>query len=291
MRVTELTYYNNLVKRLQHQQSKMQRAGEELSSGSRLQRPSDDPIASAAVERLQASRERHQTFMKVQNELRGELEQAEGALEAGSQVVEDALVLAVQMTNSIYTEEVMKSAAGEVAMLRVTLLEAANARYQGRYMFGGVADQQAPFDQTGTYQGSVVRREVQIGDQQRLTQLGGAEIFSAQGVSIFEVFDQLEEALNNADPGAVSGTLDQLRAGLTSLVGGRQELGYQLNRVDHAQAFSETMVLAGVTHQDRLESADVAEAASRMQLASVALQASIEIAQRINGLKEMIFKL
>lgn len=291
MRVTELTYYNNLVKRLQNQQSKMQRAGEELTSGSRLQRPSDDPIASAAVERLQAAKERHQTFLKVQQELRGELETAEAALAAGSQVVEDAMVLTVQMSSSIHTEASMAAAAREVAMLRVNLLEAGNARHQGRYLFGGVADQQAPFDQAGTYQGSAVRREVQIGDQQSITQLGGEELFSAQGASLFEVFDQLEAALNNADQGAVSATLEQLRAGLTSLIAGRQNLGYQLNRVDHARAFSETMVLDGATHQERLEGADVVEAASRMQLASAAFQASVEVAQRINGLKGMLFKL
>lgn len=291
MRVTEQIYYKSLVRRVQSQQAKIQRAGEELSTGSRLQRPSDDPIASAAVERLQAARARHQSFLKVQTELQGELERAESALEAGSEVVEDALLLAVKTSNGILSDESLRAAGKEVAMLRESLLDVANTRHQGRYLFGGVADQTEPFDQSGNFQGSSVRREVQIGDQQRIGQLGGEELFSVQGDSLFEMFDELETALNTADRPAISAMIDRLRAGFSSLVEGRESLGYQQNRLDHARAFSEQVVLEGRTQQDRLEGVDVAEAASRIQLVSVALQASVEVAQRINGLKGMLFNL
>ena len=291
MRVTERSQVASLLQRIQTNQTRLQDALTEASSGTRIQRPSDDPLAAQAIQGLEASLARHQSFLSVQDSLRGELHATEAALQSGSAVLGDALELAMQMSSGAHTSQSFAAAADAVGLLREGLREAANARHQDRFLFGGVADHQPPFDPAGAFQGSATVREIPIGDQQTLTQISGEEVFSPQGENLFALLDELQAALTNADQSAAGDTIDRIRQGISSLNASQQEVGHRLNTLDHARAFSEVVVLDGTREIDRLEAADLAEAASRIQLASTALQASAQAAQRVNGLKDLLFKL
>ncbi len=291
MRVTEQSHFASLVRRIQSHQGRLQEAVAEASTGVRVQRPSDDPLASAALQRLEVSAQRHQSYLRVQTTMQGQLETAESSLTSGVAVLGDALELALQMSSGAHTEESLQASAERVSLLKESLREIANTSHQGRYLFGGVADDQPPFDDAGGFQGSTTLRQVEIGEQQRISQLSGEDLFSVQGESLFAVLDELEGALAGGDQAGASATIDRLRGGVTSLTTGIQTVGNHLTTLEHARAFSEVIVLDAQRQSDRLEAADLADAASRIQMATTALQASAQAAQQVKGLKDLLFKL
>ncbi len=150
--------------------AKLIRAQEQVSSGKRLLRPSDDPIAASTVLALQRQLGDVSRYSKAIDSARPLLEQGMGALNEASNILVEVRGLAVQGLNGTLNSVDRHALAQDLRLLKSRLLEVGNTKLGDRYVFGGTAAQDMPFTEADVngqprvvYHGDSASRTVAVG--------------------------------------------------------------------------------------------------------------------------------
>lgn len=150
--------------------AKLIRAQEQVSSGKRLLRPSDDPIAASTVLALQRQLGDVSRYSKAIDSARPLLEQGMGALNEASNILVEVRGLAVQGLNGTLNNVDRHALAQDLRLLKSRLLEVGNTKLGDRYVFGGTSAQSMPFSETDVngrprvvYHGDSASRTVAVG--------------------------------------------------------------------------------------------------------------------------------
>jgi len=156
MRVSDRMFFNAITSRMQQQNGRLLRIQEQMSTGKKVNRPSDNPISQASIIR------NNKTLSEVEQFLRN-ITQADTALSLGEsalQSLEDQLLrareLATQAANATYTAADRSLIAKEVKEIYDQIVGAANSSQGGRYIFAGDKTAIPPFVRQGNYTGTSV---------------------------------------------------------------------------------------------------------------------------------------
>ena len=145
MRVTTQTAVGTLLTNLDRSYRRITRYQAELSSGTRLNKISDDP---AAVERslaLRSELRNVEQFQKNIDDGTGWLQLSEVTLSELESVFVQARGLAVQGARSTYNGAQRNAIADQIDQSLEHVLTLSGARYRGRYIFSGTRTSQVPF--------------------------------------------------------------------------------------------------------------------------------------------------
>jgi flagellar hook-associated protein 3 FlgL len=155
----------------------------QVSSGRRINKPSDDPVASARIAELDASLSRLDQYQSNSVVARNQLGLEEEALGSTIDNLQRVRELAVQANNSTLSEGDRKVVARELRERVEALRSLANTTdANGRYLFAGYREATEPFTVSPTgavvYNGDQGQRTLQVG-QTRFVAISdsGSEIF------------------------------------------------------------------------------------------------------------------
>jgi len=137
MRVTNNMIMNTVVRNLSLGLDKYLRLQTMMSTGKRINRPSDDPTGTAQDLGYRFRLSDMEQFQKNINFGKAWLATTENALGEMSNLVSDAKELATQMANDIYDETARQGAIEQVDSIIKQMMNIANTQYQGRYVFSG----------------------------------------------------------------------------------------------------------------------------------------------------------
>jgi flagellar hook-associated protein 3 FlgL len=156
MRVSDHMLFQSVIARLQRQTQLILRSQEQVTSGKRINRPSDDPIGQPLV--LNYEKTFAATEQYLRNIDRGEalITSAESALQTVQDQLQRAHELAIQMANDTYSPVDRAAAAREVQQIFDQLIAVGNTSVEGRYLFAGSQTQTIPFLDQGDYLGTAV---------------------------------------------------------------------------------------------------------------------------------------
>lgn len=139
----------------------------QLSSGVRVQKPSDDPIAAAQILQLNQTQAEIDQYKKNINGGMSALELEDSQMGAITNLLTRVRELTVQAGDGALSASDRKAIAAEIGSRIDELAGIANTRNaNGEYIFGGYQGQQEPFVQsaaTYTYRGDDGQRQIQIG--------------------------------------------------------------------------------------------------------------------------------
>ncbi|SPE23320.1 hypothetical protein SBA3_1010035 [Candidatus Sulfopaludibacter sp. SbA3] len=125
---------------LNRTQQQLNQAQAEVTSGFRVQNPSDDPGAVASILQVQTDIGTNQQVQSNLGSVKNELGTADSALQSAVQLVENAVTLAAQGANSTTTADDRANIAQQVAGLQQTLVGISQTTVNGRYIFSGDQD-------------------------------------------------------------------------------------------------------------------------------------------------------
>ena len=182
MRVSTLSSFLQGVRSMQSLQSQLSRTQEQVSTGRRILRPSDDPIAAGRSVGFRDTLSQLEQFQRNGDAAESRLVFEEAALNTVNNVLQRVRELALRANNATETKDSRAQIAVELREQIADLVQIANQKDgNGRFLFGGTLDGTAPVSQSA---GGVVYN----GDQgQRLVQIGAAR-FVADGDSGADVF-------------------------------------------------------------------------------------------------------
>ncbi|MGQ7242892.1 flagellar hook-associated protein FlgL [Salinicola sp. V024] len=183
MRVSTVMMFERSVSSMNRQQSAFMEVGEQIASGKRVVRPSDDPQAASRAVGVSQSLASNSQQSDSRVTVRNSLSQEESVLNSVSDSLTRAKELMVQAGNGTLSDADRQSMSTELRGVYEALLGQANSTDgNGSHLFGGYQDGAAPFvkDASGAvqYEGSDQVRQQKV-DSSRLMEVGntGTDVF------------------------------------------------------------------------------------------------------------------
>ncbi len=145
MRVTDRQQVDGLLAALRDLRSNIFDRTEQISSGKRVNRPSDDPAAAERINQFKNVLRTTEHRLGTVNEAIGRLNFSDSVLDRAGNSVQRASELAIRMRNDTNTEVERRNAAQEVQQLLAGLAGIANTEINGRFLFAGSQTKTAPY--------------------------------------------------------------------------------------------------------------------------------------------------
>ncbi|MCC6876613.1 MAG: flagellar hook-associated protein FlgL [Sandaracinaceae bacterium] len=277
MRVSDSTLSDLLQRNLTERRESYFRAQQQASSGLRVAKPSDDPVAAGTARGLASRERRAAASASMAAESRDELIAVDSVLASAVDVMARARELAIQTGNDTMSASDRAAAAAEVGSLRDQMLALANTQLDGHYVFGGIASESAPYDAAGAFVGSTSVREIELGPGVRVATQVSGDVFSG----VFATLDSLEVALNGDDGPTIRASLTDLTRGLDQLASGRTEAGTLQQNLQVVGSVAQRVADNAQARRSGLVDADTFDTLSRMMLAESALSQAVSLASRL----------
>jgi flagellar hook-associated protein 3 FlgL len=155
---------------------------QEIASGKRISKPSDDPAGIRDALSLRTSIARSNQFVRNVDNNRIYLQAGESSLDSANINLIRAKELAVQELGGLATAETRGYAVSEVNQLIEQTFESANIKVKNKFVFSGTAFRTQPFEQSGSgavYFGNSERFEIAVGSNTNSDfTLTGSETFA-----------------------------------------------------------------------------------------------------------------
>ncbi|MEC9065973.1 flagellin N-terminal helical domain-containing protein [Pelagerythrobacter marinus] len=267
---------------------------QQVGTGQRLTRSSDDPVAAARLRTLERAERLSDIDQRNSDVATNDLAMADDALGSLANLVIRAQELATHAASETLSAEQREAIATEIDSLQDAALLIANGRNSaGHALFGGQASGVAYERDAGgvAYVGTGSREAMDLGDGQSVVPgLTGPEVFAFEvdgtPTDIFAVLGDLATGLRAAgDPAEASrDALGGLAAGLEKVTTAQTVVGARLGWVevmdDRRIAQSERVA----DEQLAVGGADIAVTMTRLQEISTVLEASQASFVRLAGL-------
>lgn len=312
MRLSSNQIFSQRVDNITSSQSKWMTEGNKISSGRRVEKPSDDPMAASQAVMVKQSESRNQQYATARgfakNSMSLQMSLASQMVNITTKIQE---TLVAAGNDATLSDEDRSSLADQLEGLKGQLVGIGNTKDGvGRYIFAGFQSDKPPFvaDATGkiTYQGGDKQITQKVDSNiEMVTNFTGIETLQSSGSKgtapdIFEALDGAITALREpltgkpqADRDAALEKIDAAnrvnRATLNNISSVEAKLGLQLQELDNLDDLGADTSLRNAKRLSELRDLDWTQAISDYYQEESVLQASYKV---FNDMKDMsMFKM
>jgi len=162
--------YNNVSYALYLHSVEMARLQEQTTTGSRINRPSDDPSSAYRVITLNSQEKSLENYINNISDIIGTLEMSSTVIQEIKAALTETRARLTQVTGGIYDEDARERTAEGINDLLEQAISLVNTKHMGQYVFGGNNTTTAPYlvERTNdritsvTYQGDFENREIEV---------------------------------------------------------------------------------------------------------------------------------
>lgn len=315
-RITDTQLARTLASRTTLNREALNRYSEEVASGFAVSVPGDS-VNAGTISQYRDTLEKIKGYRTRVTTVTGMLDFQENVLTQANEIMVRAKEIASQAGNETNGTSERAQLANEIFELRDHLANLANSKYQGRYIYGGAADDAPPYNPL-TYDnpasgpestrywfsgltGTSTERSVAVTDDLSVTVNSPADDVFENGLRALE---KLGRALSGFDtpraPSESSGSawtfpddralqttaiqesidaLDTARSAdiMPELV----QVGARLKRLDTADSLLDLSQTSAEEIVNRMQNADITKSATNLTQAQTALQASLTVTSRV----------
>ena len=152
-RITNQMMYNNSLVNMYSQNEGLYKSSEQISSGKRVNRPSDDPLAIGEIMNYQTRLDRNDRYGTFTQKAKGVLSTSESLIASATDVATRAQELAVGQASGTATAQTRLTTAREIDNLIQHTIQVGNSKFGSDYVFSGRMTNVAAVTQGGAYQG------------------------------------------------------------------------------------------------------------------------------------------
>ena len=275
------------------------RTQEQLTTGLRVNRPSDDAHAFQQARQLEILRERFDHFEESITSARSWLDTTQNNLDSISEVFSEIYQEGVRSLNSTLDDAEREEVAGLMESLFENILELLNTQNNDEYIYSGTRSSVKPFsvdasdptsDASGVvYYGNEDSLQRQIGPGSTLAiNLAGSDVIEVDrdldGTTDFTITESIQsfiDALRANDVDAMTAGLSQIQSSRDHVINLTAKVGAVVNRLDISenQLTDASVVIA--QQQSTLQDTDFAETILEFQRAQTSLQTSLQVTSSI----------
>jgi flagellar hook-associated protein 3 FlgL len=276
----------DLLSALANTQQEQSTSSLDLATGTRINKPSDDPAGAAQMVTNTAQSSQADTFLRIITSVTGLLQTADSTLNSVVTALQRAISLGVQGANGTLSDSDRADVASELTGIKQQLLSLANTPYQGEFIFSGTSTAQ-PFvvDATSpsgvTYNGNAGTNNVEVGHNYSLqVNQAGSQLFTSPSGNVFQsVFDLISALQTNSNIGSA---VSEVSDAYNHVTGQRVFYGNALNQLQAQQNFVNSEKIDLATAADSIAATDMAATSTAFTQSQVAIQADLAVMSRMS---------
>ncbi len=164
LRISNRMMYNNTLVNAFRNNQGLLKTQEELASGKRINRPSDDPTGMMEVLGLRTSIGKSNQYLKVMNNAESVLNSADSTIGAVNDQLKTAKELALQQAGGLANAATRITAAVKIDNMIEQMIQYGNTRVGSKYIFSGQRSDQLAINSLGKYTGSGIDLRLEINE-------------------------------------------------------------------------------------------------------------------------------
>ncbi|MGA2570226.1 MAG: flagellar hook-associated protein FlgL [Terracidiphilus sp.] len=273
---------------MQQSQATLNTALEEVATGKRVTKPSDDPVASSSmVQNTIATANVDQYTKNVSSEL-SMVQTADSALSSVVSSLTRAVSLGTEGANGTTNASNLQAIANEVQGILSSVVALANTSYSGTYLFSGTETTTAPYTADSasssgyTYNGNGGVNSVAIGDDATIqVNLPGSQLFSNSSANVLGSLSSLVTALKSGNASDIESATSAVSGALNYVDQQRVFYGNAASQLDSQETYLSQEKVNLTSQEDSLIAVDESQAATLLTQAETANSAAAAAAAKV----------
>lgn len=288
-RITHSSVAQNALANMQAAYARSARVSDQLTSGKKLQVPSDDPSGAVATMKLRSDLRAQEQYARNGQDGLGWLSVADSALQSASSELRSAYEAVLQASNQgIMNEDSRLALAQKVRAVRDEMVSIANRTYLDRPVFGGTTLGTTAFeatpDATGQYvflgDTGAVNRRLDDSTTVRVDTPAADAFVGADGKSVFQMLTEVADHIESS-PELLSVDIGRIQAAAKQITSTLADVGVRYNRVESLRLTAQDAQITLQAGISDIEDVDIPKAMIEMRMADMAYQASLAATAKV----------
>jgi flagellar hook-associated protein 3 FlgL len=278
----------SVISDIQSSEQAVQNAFQQVSTGLRVNQPSDDPAAAAAYTQLQAQ---SATIDQYTANATSALSQAQGADSVLTSVVSllnQAITLGTEGANSTSSASNRQSIAANIQGILSNVVGLANTTIQGVSLFGGTVSGTAAFtadasSPTGyTYNGNSGLNSISVGSSLSVqANIPGSTLFTNSSASVLGALSNLATALQSGTSAQIGTATTAITTALNYVTAQHAVYGNVINQLNSQETYLSQEKVTLTSSENSLVGIDSATAAENLTQAETSNSSVLAAAAKV----------
>lgn len=290
MRVTQSMLSGNLLRNLSNSYGKMGQLQEQINTGKKVTRPSDDPVVAMKGINYRTTLNNVEQYSRNIGEAYNWLDTTDDTFDKIGSTLQRANELMVQASSDTSTPEDREKINSEMQQLREHIQNLANTKIGNRYIFSGTKTTTPPFDEankkyvTGDNPDTTDPAfnkpvEIEVFDGIKLKiNTSPIELFN----KIDKMFEQIGTDIANAENSSVlSSHITAIDGSMNELLTTRADIGARQNRIELMDARLQSQEIIATKQMSENEDIDYEKAIVEMTTQESIHRAALSVGGRI----------
>jgi len=229
LRVTPGMMQSQLMRNVNHNLTRMSNQQNELSTGRKLNKPSDDPVGITYSLRYRSELAMNEQYDKNVSQAKSQLDHTDTVLGQLNDVVQRVQELTTQALNSTNPQSALDAIATEVGQIYSQTVSLGNDQLNGKYIFNGQMTDKQPYDpatadlNNSDDQSIIMKFAAGVTVPVNTT---GNDVFgsSTDADNLFKVLKSIQSALSSNNKTQLASAAGQLGARYDKIVNARSEV-------------------------------------------------------------------
>lgn len=237
MRVTTSMMNMQFLQNLSKSNEALTNYQDQLSTGNKINQPSDDPVGVGYVMRYDSELNRNEEFLENANTALGWLDTMDSIMQQAMDVLQRARTLTQQGATGTTDQTAKDAIAAEVEQLKEQMVMIGNSEYGGKYIFNGQKTDVQPYSLDNPENDSTDDGVFQLNVGQGFSvpvSIPGEQIFGEAGSAdnVFQVLEDIITHLNTGDETALLSDITNLDSQMDNISKQWAEIGARTNRFE-----------------------------------------------------------
>ncbi|WP_054025399.1 flagellar hook-associated protein FlgL [Bacillus sp. FJAT-28004] len=310
-RVTQSMMNTQLLRNISNNMGRMNTLQNQLSTGMKINKPSDDPVGITFALRYRSELDSNDQYSKNVSSSLSMLEYTDTSIGQAGEIMQRVRELLVKGATGTNEQTSLDAIKVEMSQLYNQMVEIGNSQFNGKQVFNGELTGEKPYPTMGVdgtvdliadppllkaYQVSSdngsIKYELSAGMKLGVN-ITGNEVFG-NGISpnatqaeiesndnVFLLLQRAYDMLGSADQKGVSALIGQVDSRMNTMLTKRAEVGAKVNRVDIVQNRLADIEINLKTVQAKTEDADMSEVITNMKTEENVYQASLSVGAQL----------
>ncbi|MEK4406541.1 flagellar hook-associated protein FlgL [Sporosarcina sp. FSL K6-6792] len=298
MRVTQSMLSNNMLRNLSASYNKMGKLQEQITTGKKVNRPSDDPVVAMKGMGYRMQVDKIAQYQRNLGEVHNYLDSSDDALDSVGQALIRVQELTVDAANDTKTHEDKQKIMKEIEQLREQIRDMGNTKVGDKYLFSGTKTDSPLFGGNPiTIGGEIIpvppATVAPTPAQKGFTEAISIEVFDGVELQVntngYKLFSELDEMMgkligsidNDEGSAAISAHLDAISKVQNSVLETRADIGARQNRAEMMGNRLESQEGAAKKQMSENEDIDYEKAITDMLTQEAIHNAALSVGARI----------
>ncbi|KMM36566.1 flagellar hook-associated protein FlgL [Guptibacillus hwajinpoensis] len=282
MRITQQMLTSNMTTQMNRNLSNLEKANQEVSTGKRINKPSDDPMGTEKSLKLSSQLARNEQFERNTDYAMSWMDMTERTLSSVSNVFQRANELGVQASSGTNSQDELDTMAKEFKQLREELEGLANMKLDGKYIFNGQkTDQPITIEANGElkYDNGSMKQRISPFSEVKLN-VSADEVFD-NDVNLFKALDRFSQALTTGNSEEMNTALGEVQKGSDQILTSWTGMGARQSRVESMNQRLKDENISVQSFLSKNEDVDLAEAIMKLKSEESVYQATLASSAKI----------